>query len=885
MGFFKLDDYVVPQGPAELKGHSLEFIHGQGCKACPLNAQKDLTTPHMDPFGTRRPFIYMLGEAPSEEDDRRGRHFAGEAGKALRMRIPRDWLPDMRWNYVVRTHDAATAQRAAEVTKRYKKAKNTKERRKVKWSAEGPPMIAVEACRPSIVKDIEETKPFAIFGFGAGPLRWALDETSISKWVGRYIPVKIGNHTCWYFPFIDPAEVVAKRRFTPRNSKSFGCDEEFLLALHLRRAFDIVEQLPDPVVHTEEQARANVEYVTGHKRGDLDKVLDFLDRCYAAPEFGMDYETSVLRPYYKRSRVLTVALSLEDKTFAFPLDHPRAGWSNADLRILEDEWAQFVHNAKGRRLIANAQYEAEWTAEFWGRRATQNGRWECTQSQAYILDERTYANGLDFLCMWHFGIRTKELYKVDRSDMESVDLETCLLYNGVDAKYHRLVYRVQHRLLKEQRLHGVYREHMKRVVASALTQTLGVPINEKQVEAYYTDLKGQADAIEKKIRALPEIEKWEKNPKLNKKGETFSLSANQHILGVLKLIGRGDVKSTEDKGLQKIDHPFARLVRRWRKPTKLLSTYITSIRRGSENLFPDGMLHPIYQTTKTRTWRTSSEEPNIQNWPKRGGDIYIRKVVTTPEDEIIVAIDYASIQARNVAMESEDPELTRVFKDNYDIHSDWLDRLFKAKPDWEPITFPIKPEWTPQERRKEFRNDVKNKFVFPCFFGAVGKTLAGYLGIEDKIAEDLRAAFFDKFREVERWHNECRKFYAQHGYITGLTGFRRRAPIEINQLINAPIQADETKIVCGAWHRLAMLDDPRMTPRWMVHDDLTFIWKRKHLDRNLDVAIPEMVRQTEPWMKRVPIEIEVAVGKTWNKLEAIGKFRSTDDGGWEELKK
>lgn len=860
MGFFNLDDHAGTPQAKELKGFSLATLHAQGCKVCPLATQTGLHNPQMDPFGTRKPLVYMLGEAPSIDDDRRGKHFGGEAGKLLRRRIPHAWLKDMRWNYVVRTHP-----------------KQRKEGKK-----EPPHPIAVEACRASIVKDIEETKPFAIFGFGAGPLKWALDETGIAKWAGRFVPVTIGKHTCWYFPFLDPQEVLEKRRYEPRSASEFGCDEEFQLHLNMRRAFELVDTLPDPVVHTEEMARANVEFVTGHERGDLDKVLDFLDRCYDADDFGFDYETNMLRPYGNNARVLTVALALEDKAFSFPLDHPKAGWSKADLRILEKEWAAFLHNVKAKRLVHNAVFEQEWSAHMWGRKVVQRGRWECTQSQAYILDERPWTSSLDFLCALHFGLRLKELHKVDKKDMESVPLETCLKYNAVDAKYHRLLYHVQRKLLKQQDLTRVYNEHMLRVSAVALTQLHGVPIDSEQVEEFYNKLQGEIKELEQKILEYPAVCAWEKRT-----AQDFHPGNNNHVMAVLKDLGFNELEKTKDDALDKLDHPFAEMIRAYRKPTKLLSTYIIPVRKGSAHLFPDGYLHPIIVTTKTRTWRTSSEDPNIQNWPKRGAKIYIRKLVKPigGTEKVIVAIDYGGMQARNVAMESLDPELIKVYWDHYDIHTDWLERLLRLVPNWKPVEKLGVEKHETAKLRKAYRETAKNKFVFPCFFGAHETSLARYLGIPVNKAGELRAEFFDKFKTVEKWHERQRAFYKKHGYITGHTGFRRRAPIELNQLINAPIQADESFIVCRAWHELTMLDDRAFTPTWMIHDDLTFVWEKREVEKRLETVAPIMVKWSEPWMKSVPFEIDVSIGATWDALKGIGGFETTKDGGCREVKK
>ncbi len=76
------------------------------------------------------------------------------------------------------------------------------------------------------------------------------------------------------------------------------------------------------------------------------------------------------------------------------------------------------------------------------------------------------------------------------------------------------------------------------------------------------------------------------------------------------------------------------------------------------------------------------------------------------------------------------------------------------------------------------------------------------------------------------------KNYQCTGYVTGLSGFRRRAPFGLNELINVPIQADEGCMVLDAMSRLSELGDPRFQAALEIHDDLTFIWPIQRAGRS-----------------------------------------------------
>lgn len=889
MGFFEFDKLNKPD--KELRGLPVAVLHAKGCDVCPLKEfWPKLRHPNMEPSGTIKPDVYIIGEAPGKDEDRHGRHVAGALGTLLQLRIPEKWDDRIRWNNVVRTRPPDSRE---------------------------PSHIEMECCRPSIVRDIQQTKPTAIFGLGPVPLQWAIKQNRITAWAGRRVPVKIGNHTCWFFPMLDPKFVSYSRRkskdgkqFIPRNSTQYGSDTEFKFALDMKKALRSISSLPEPIVHTEADARANVRWVTGHKKGDLNEVLDFIDRCYDEDVAGLDYETSKLRPYIKGAKILTAALAVQGKAFAFPLDHKDAGWSDQDLRTIKKAWRKFLLRARCRKVSHHLGFEAEWSGYEFGPDTVLADTWEDSMAQAYILDERPNTHGLNVLTIEYFGIAIKDLFVLDSNNMESERLETVLEYNGIDAKYHEAVFYKQEKRLKQEKLTKVYRHNVRRTQAATLTTLKGVPINSDVVEDFYEDHTKQAQKIEDKIYDLEISAKFKRRygHELRPSSTKDVEKALTQLAGVkLEPTKKKKFKfedkqrlqdedapitfSTNEEALLKVKHPLAGLVIEWRKVYKLLSTYIIPVRAKPTKtpdgkvhetyLHPDGLLHPIVATCKTRTWRTSSEAPNVQNWHKRGPARYIRKQVTVNDDETIVAIDYAGIQARNVAMESLDPVLIQHYWDRYDIHSDWLGRLQRIIPDWRPLSDigDVKGD----KLHKELRSVVKNKFVFPSFFGAVGKTIAGYLGIDVNDGQELSDEFFDEFRHVKAWHEDRQRFYKENGYVTGLSGFLRRAPIELNQLINAPIQGDEAFIVCDAWYRLCATRDQRLVPNWMIHDDLSWVWKKKDVDKLIERVVPIILLQVNEWEKVVPMEVEVLVGKNWCDLKEIAKFETTKKGDWREV--
>ena len=136
------------------------LLNEKRCRLCPLTKSwNTLKSPKMEPRGAKFPLIYILGEAPGEEEDKRDRQFIGKSGQFLRERIPERFENRIRYNNVIRCHPP----------------KNRK-----------PSYIEVECCRKFIEEDIEKSKPKVILAFGEFPIAWLLQRPiKVSLWRGR----------------------------------------------------------------------------------------------------------------------------------------------------------------------------------------------------------------------------------------------------------------------------------------------------------------------------------------------------------------------------------------------------------------------------------------------------------------------------------------------------------------------------------------------------------------------------------------------------------------------------------------------------------------------------------------------------------------------------
>ncbi len=838
IGFFHVGKKAQP---TRVEGFTIEMLHKAGCLACPLKKDHgSLRNPDMQPYGSDEPLIYMLGESPTEQEDARGKPFESKYGRKIRNFMPEEILQYVRWNNVVRT-------------------KTPKDR--------SPTNVEMECCRQSIISDIEQTKPKAIFGFGVAVLKWAINESSTIDWRGRRIPVQIGNHKCWFFSMLHPKFLELKEQKWSRGP--YTSEFEFAFARDIENAIEILDDLPEPIIDTRDDVFANIEYVTGANGwDDVETVRAILSEMATSKYVGFDYETNRLRPYHEDAKILTAAVSNGSTHFGFAIDHPQATWTEEQRDEIHNIMLEFLESDFCTKICHHLAFEMEWTAFHFGEGTLRAGKWGDPECQAYVMHGPGELS-LNSLVLNHFGVHLKALSNVDTQNLESTPIETVLRYNVPDAKYHRKLFLRQNAQLKEMTLTQTYEEQIRRVPTVVLTQLKGVPVNPETVARFDVKYRMMLEKIEAKIAADKDVLRFERITK-NKFKPGSPHDVRKLILKVLK----AETEKADEKALKKISAPIAKLVLKWRSANKMHSTYIKPLMPNSPHLYAGNLLHPVIGITTVRTWRTSSEEPNEQNFPKHKGR-EIRSQIAARLGEKLLAFDYAGIQARNIAMESRDKNLVKAFKDRYDVHSDWMKEIQSIYPKWADKD---RME-TDKDYRKDCRQKAKNQFVFATFFGAHAASISKAMGVPQQVIEEAHKRFWVRFPNIKRWQEGLEVNYRENGYVTGLSGFRRYAPVTHNEIINTPIQSDEAIIVLGAMNRLSEMEEDRFQANLEIHDDLSFFWNVKEIDKNIEVVVKEMTRISYDWIN-VPLTVEVSIGDDWSNLTEIGVYSS--DSGWEK---
>ncbi len=321
--------------------------------------------------------------------------------------------------------------------------------------------------------------------------------------------------------------------------------------------------------------------------------------------------------------------------------------------------------------------------------------------------------------------------------------------------------------------------------------------------------------------------------------------------------------STREAELERLSqrHQVIADVLDYRNARKLKSVYVDQLPLAVNPV--TGRVHTHYSQVWTATGRIQSNDPNLQTIPvrkERGRDI---RAAFVPRDEnhLILSADYSQIELRVMAELSGDEAMLEAFQSGDDIHTITASKVYKV--DVNEVT-------------REMRDKAKT-VNFGIIYGISAFGLQQRLNIPRHEATELIENYFEKYPGVQSYIDSSIAFAKENGFVATTTG-RRRYIRDINSksrnvanaaerlAMNSPIQgtaADMLKIAMVRTHQ-ALTDGGFSTKMVLtVHDEIVFDMAVSEQETVMPL-IEDCMKSTLPM--RVPIEVELGVGKNW--LEA-----------------
>jgi hypothetical protein len=291
---------------------------------------------------------------------------------------------------------------------------------------------------------------------------------------------------------------------------------------------------------------------------------------------------------------------------------------------------------------------------------------------------------------------------------------------------------------------------------------------------------------------------------------------------------------------------------------KLISTYRWWAR---DFVGRDDRIRPHLHPLATDTGRFTCTEPNLQQVPAEHTAPGLRACfVAAPGCKLILA-DYAQIELRVAAHLAPCEALRAVFRAGRDPHRATAARLTG------------KPETAIDEHERKLAKAINFGFLF----GMGARRFRSYaldaygLELDERAAEDARAAFFQTFPGIAAWHRRVgafgRRGSSEPITVTTALGRRRTFPpgkFSFNSALNIPVQGTAAEGFKLAILRLqAPLAAIGGRGVLVVHDEYVAEVPAAHAEQGRRLVEAQMIAAMAEIVDSVPIVVEAEIADRW----------------------
>jgi DNA polymerase-1 len=222
------------------------------------------------------------------------------------------------------------------------------------------------------------------------------------------------------------------------------------------------------------------------------------------------------------------------------------------------------------------------------------------------------------------------------------------------------------------------------------------------------------------------------------------------------------------------DNPVVQHILDYTEASKIRGTYVFPLRKLCT--VGNGRVHSTIRSTRTTTGRLAMADPPLHQIPimtdlgkqLRGGFV-------AEEGNILYDIDVDQLEMRIMAHDSRDEELCRLFHENRDIHAETACSIFSVPMSALSVG--------PTGKVNDYRRIVAKHAAFGIINGITEHGLVNYMILnrcrrpdgESWTVDDclmMREAWFEKYKGVRRFHNECMEETRQTGLARETIGGR-----------------------------------------------------------------------------------------------------------------
>ncbi|MFH1456784.1 MAG: DNA polymerase I [Patescibacteria group bacterium] len=584
---------------------------------------------------------------------------------------------------------------------------------------------------------------------------------------------------------------------------------------------------------------------------DNQKFNNFLNKLEKQEEFVFDTETDSLDVF--NSKLLGVSFCWESGEAYYVINK----------FLNNNKLKNIFKNPNIKKIAHNLKFDYEVLKTFG---FDVRGLFFDTMLASYLLNPGTRQHSLDALAFTELGYKMQPITdligekKSQQISLADVQVERVANYYCEDADITWQLYGKLSEKLDDAIIEGVLQKiEVPLVPVLAEMEKNGVKIDLKFLDKMSIDLGKRIIKLEKEIYSIA--------------GQEFNVASPKQLKEILfdklkiSVLGLGKTKTGVSTAAGELDklkgkHKIIDLIIEFRELSKLKNTYLDPLPKLVDKR---DRIHTSFNQTITATGRLSSSNPNLQNIPIRtelGKEI--RKAFIAEKRYSILAVDYSQIELRIVASLANDKKMIRAFEKKADIHTETAAAIFGIKP---------------EKVSKEVRRQAK-AVNFGVIYGQGPRGLATGTGISYDEAQNFIEKYFEVYDGIKNYIEETIVLTRELGYTETLLGRRRYLP-EINahhpqlrsqaerMAINMPVQgfaADLIKLAMINLHKRLQTEFVSGQVRMLlqVHDELVFEVKEdliKHAEKIIKTEMEQVYKL------RVPIEVEIGVGKNWGEAK------------------
>lgn len=337
------------------------------CVSCGLRDGEDLQSPKMEPYGEGKKGILIIGEAPSNADDRKDMPWQGQTGRLLQTTLRQVGIDLFEDCVCVNAVNCRPPKNRT------------------------PKPFEIACCREVMVKDAINSftdhapRKHTLAPFGPRVIvllgtvaiqsflgeRWKTDLGGFQKWRGFQIPDQ--DYRSWVVPTFHPSYVVRM-------------DSREIMTVWKQDLQKVVEAVDKPF--------------PSFPQPDIRILEDDLSplSIIEEGEVAIDYETTGLKSYGKGHRIVCASVAVNDTlVYAFMMPPSRAQ---------RKPFTDLLENPNIGKMAHNMKYEHAWTLNRL-KIEVQNWQWDSMYA-AHIIDNRSGITNLKFQTYMNFGMIIKD---------------------------------------------------------------------------------------------------------------------------------------------------------------------------------------------------------------------------------------------------------------------------------------------------------------------------------------------------------------------------------------------------------------------------------------------------------------------------------------------